>query len=48
MNRYSLTKMLLELEKLHVVEDASGNISKVEWTKRKKDFSDALEKALCW
>ena len=48
MNRYSLEKMLLELEKLHVVEDASGNITELERTGMQKDILDALEKVSWW
>ncbi len=44
MNRYSLEKMLLELEKLDVVEDANGGLSELERTRKQKDILDALEK----
>ena len=33
MKKYSLEKLNLELEKLHVVEDASGNITELERTR---------------
>ena len=36
--------MLLELEKLHVVEDANGGLSELERTRKQKDILDALEK----
>ena len=48
MNRYSLEKMLLELEKLHVVEDANGSMSELERTGKQKDILDALEKVSWW
>ena len=48
MNKYSLEKMLLELEKLHVVEDASGNINELERTRKQKDILEALEKISWW
>ena len=48
MNRYSLEKMLLELEKLHVVEDAGGSITELERTRKQKDILDALEKVSWW
>ena len=48
MNRYSLEKMLLELEKLHVVEDANGSMSELERTRKQKDILDALEKVSWW
>jgi hypothetical protein len=34
MNMYSLERMLLELEELHVFENASGNIAELERTRR--------------
>jgi transposase len=48
MNKYSLEKMLLELEKLHVVEDANGGLSELERTRKQKDILDALEKVSWW
>ena len=36
--------MRLELEKLHVVEDANGDMSEGERTRKLKDILDALEK----
>ena len=48
MNKYSLEKMLLELEKLHVVEDANGSMSELERTRKQKDILDALEKVSWW
>ena len=40
--------MLLELEKLHVVEDAGGSITELERTRKQKDILDALEKISWW
>ncbi len=48
MNRYSLEKMLLELKKLHVIEDASGSITELERTRKQKDILEALEKVSWW
>jgi transposase len=48
MKKYSLEKMLLELEKLHVVDDSSGNMIELERTRRQKDILDALEKVSWW
>ena len=48
MRKYSLEKMILELEKLHVVEDASGSITELERTRKQKDILDALEKVSWW
>ena len=44
MRKYSLEGMLLELEKLHVVEDASSNITEPERTRKQKDIIGPLEK----
>ena len=46
--KYSLEKMILELEKLHVVEDTSGRITELERTRKQKDILDALEKISWW
>ncbi|MCL4356968.1 MAG: transposase [Candidatus Thermoplasmatota archaeon] len=48
MNRYSLEKLILELEKLHVVEDANGSMSELERTRKQKDILEALEKVSWW
>ena len=48
MRKYSLEKMILELEKLHVVEDASGNITELERARKQKDILEALEKVSWW
>ena len=44
MNKYSLERVLLEMEKLQVVEDASGNMSELERTRKQKEILEALEK----
>ena len=46
--RYSLEKMLLELEKLHVVEDVSSRITELERTRKQKDILEALERVSWW
>ena len=48
MNRYSLEKMILELEKMHVVEDDRGNITELERTRKQMDILYALEKVSWW
>ncbi len=48
MRKYSLEKMILELEKLHVVEDANGSMIELERTRKRKDIPDALEKISWW
>ena len=48
MKNYSLERMIPELEKLHVVEDASGNITELERTRKQKDILEALEKVSWW
>ena len=46
--KYSLEKMILELEKLHVVEDTSGSITELERTRKQKDILEELEKVSWW
>ena len=48
MRKYSLEKLILELEKLHVVEDANGSMIELERTRKQKDILDALEKVSWW
>jgi transposase len=48
MKKYSLERMLLELEKLHVIEDQNGNLTELERTKKQKDIIDALDKISWW
>ena len=46
--KYSLEKMILELEKPHVVEDTSGSITELERTRKQKDILEELEKVSWW
>ena len=48
MKKYSLEKMLLELEKLHVIEDQKGNLTELERTKKQKEILEALDKVSWW
>ena len=48
MKKYSLEKLILELEKLHVVEDANGSMRELERTRKQKGILDALEKVSWW
>ncbi|MGP6206763.1 IS1634 family transposase, partial [Cuniculiplasma sp. SKW3] len=48
MKKYSLERMLLELEKLHVIEDQSGNLVELERTRKQKDILEALDKISWW
>ena len=48
MKRYSLEKMLLELEKLHVVEDVNSKITELERTRKQKGILEALEEVSWW
>ena len=48
MRKYSLEKLILELEKLHVVEDASGSITELERTRKQKGILETLEKVSWW
>ena len=48
MKKYSLERMLLELEKLHVIEDQSGNLVDLERTRKQKDILEALDKISWW
>ena len=40
--------MLLELEKLHVMEDQNGNLRELKRTKRQKEIPEALEGISWW
>jgi len=40
--------MLLELEKLHMMEDQNGNMKELERTRKQKDILEALEKISWW
>ncbi len=46
--KYSLERMLLELEKFHVIEDQNGNLTELERTKKQKDILEALDKVSWW
>ncbi len=48
MRKYSLEKMIPELEKLHVFEDSGGNITELERTRKQKDMLETLEKVSWW
>lgn len=48
MKKYSLERMLLELEKLHVIEDQNENLIKLERTKKEKDILEDLVKISRW
>ena len=48
MKKYSLEKLILELEKLHVVEDTNGSMNELERTRKLKDIPDALEGVSWW
>ena len=44
MKKYSLERTILDLEKMHVIEHTSGNITELERTRKQKDILEALEK----
>jgi transposase len=46
--KYLLESMILELEKLHVVENANRSINELERTRKQKDILEALEKVSWW
>ena len=46
--KYSLEKKILELEKIHMIEDQEGNLSELERTKRQKDILGVLEGISRW
>ncbi len=46
--KYSIERMLLELEKLHMMEDQNGNMKELERTRKQKDILEALEKISWW
>ena len=48
MRKYSLERMILELEKLHVVEDVSGSIIELERARKQKDILESFEKVSLW
>ncbi|MEM0136252.1 MAG: hypothetical protein QXU18_13680 [Thermoplasmatales archaeon] len=46
--KYSIEQMLLELEKLQVIEDADWDQKELERTRKQKDILDALDKVSWW
>ncbi|MHB1493649.1 MAG: hypothetical protein ACYCSG_06120 [Thermoplasmataceae archaeon] len=40
--KYSMERMFLELEKLHMIEDQNGDLKEMERTKKKKDILNLL------
>jgi len=40
--KYSLERMLLKLERLHMIEDQNGDLKERERTKKQKDILDLL------
>ena len=47
LKKYSPERTILELEKLHVMEDQNGNLEELERTERKKDILEALQSVAC-
>ena len=45
---YVYERILLELEKLHVIEDQDGNLVELERTKKQRDILEALDKISWW
>ena len=48
LKKYSLERKILELEKIHMMEDQNGNLSELERTKRQRDILEALEGISWW
>ena len=48
LKKYSLERMILELEKIHMMEDQEGTLRELERTKRQKDILEALEGISWW
>lgn len=46
--KYSVEKMFLELEKLHMLEDQNGIMRELERTRKQKDVLEALESISWW
>jgi hypothetical protein len=44
--KYSLESMILELEKLYVIEEQNGNLFELASTKKRKDILEPLDKNL--
>lgn len=43
--KYSIERILMELEEVQVIEDQKGNLRELERTKNQKDIIDTLDKA---
>lgn len=47
--KYSMGRMLLELKKLHIIEDQNGNnMKELERTKKQKDILNLLNSVSWW
>ncbi len=46
--KYSVERMFLELEKLHIIEDQDGKFRELERTKKQKELLDALSPMSWW
>lgn len=46
--KYSIESMLIELEKLHMIEDQAGSLREIERTRKQKDILDALSSISWW
>jgi hypothetical protein len=46
--KYSVEKLFLELEKLHIIEDQDGKYRELERTRKHKDILDAFSKISWW
>ncbi|MHB1440289.1 MAG: IS1634 family transposase [Cuniculiplasma sp.] len=46
--KYSMERMFLELEKLHVIEDQNGDLKELERTRKQKDILDSLNSISWW
>ena len=46
--KYSVERMFLELEKLHMIEDQDGRFSELERSRRQKDILEPLSKISWW
>ena len=46
--KYSMERMLLKLEKLHMIEDQNGGLKELERTKKQKDILDLLNSVSWW
>ena len=48
LEKYSLERKILELEKIHMSEDQEGNLKELERSKRQKDILGVLEGISWW